>query len=119
MNKRTPFEDFKNKEFKGDLLLRLIVCDLLMERGVRRLDVSRFAIPYLSNEHLSTVFDSLNLTYHPDDISQDGKSPDVIKRKGNVVEHYLWEHFESKGYNETLNFFRPFVAWPKSSTLSK
>lgn len=113
MEGQTPFEKFKDKEFKGDLLLKLIVCDILLDRGVQRTDVSRFSQRYTSNEHLATVFDALELRYQPDDISHESTQK-PFKRKGNTVEYHFWRFFMKNGYTKTKNYFKPFVAWPRS-----
>jgi hypothetical protein len=105
MNK-TPFEQFKDKEYKGDALLRLIVSDILLTRGVRRTEM-HYANRYLSNEHLASVFDALKLEFHPDDIDEPWIKP--FKRKGNTVEHHIWEYFEANGYDATVEYFMSFV----------
>lgn len=108
---QTPFERFKDAEFKGDKLLTLVVSDILLQKGVQRTDVLGICAKYTSNKHLATVFDALELKPHPDD------SPPLIhwqpfKQKGNTVEHHFWRFFKKNGYAKTVNLFRPFVTWP-------
>ena len=105
----TKFEQFKDREFKGDILLSLIVSDLMLQQGVKRSDVRHTSIRFVSNEHLAHVFDRLNLDYHPDDISHLESQKNGFKRKGNTVEHHIWEYFEQHGYTETVEYLRPFI----------
>lgn len=105
----TRFEAFKHKEHLGDLLLRVIVTDILLQRGVRRTDVSRHVNKYVSNEHLAAIFDALSLQFHPDDIGHDDNTSKPHKRKGNTVEFHVWQTFEQNGYAHTVGFYEQFV----------
>lgn len=105
----TPFEAFKHKEHLGDLLLRVIVTDILLRRGVRRTDVSRHVNKYVSNEHLAAIFDALSLQFHPDDIGHDDNTSKPHKRKGNTVEFHVWQTFEMYGYKFTRDYYEKFI----------
>jgi hypothetical protein len=102
----TPFEEFKVSEYKGDLLLNLIVCDILMKRGVARQSVSQVANVYTSNAYLSYVFDKLELKLDQRDISTFTKP---YKLKANTVESHIWNFFETFGYDDTVTYFERFV----------
>jgi hypothetical protein len=102
----TPFEQFKASEYKGDLLLNLIVCDILMKRGVARQSVSQVANVYTSNAYLSYVFDKLELKLDQRDISTFTKP---YKLKANTVESHIWNFFETFGYDDTVTYFKRFV----------
>ena len=116
MKEQTQFEAFKDKEFKGDFLLSLIVADILLERGVKRTNVRRESSKYLTNEHFATVFDSLGLAFTPIHLAFD-LVPKPFKKKGSEVEYHFWNFFQEHGYEKTREYFRPFVAWPHSNTL--
>ena len=111
MKEQTPFEKFKDDEFRGDRLLTLIVSDILLDKGVMRTDVLGVCAKFTSNEYLATVFDALGLEPHPCD-----KPPCIhwkpFKQKGNTVEHHFWRFFKKNGYIKTRNYFRPFVTYP-------
>lgn len=102
----TPFEQFKLSEYKGDLLLNLVVRDILLSRGVARTSVSNIARQYTTNEFLAGIFDALGLEKDPRDIAVYQKE---FKAKGNVVEVYFWEYFENNGYIKTVNHFAKFM----------
>lgn len=96
----TPFEQFKNREYLGDLLLELIVSDILLERGVKRNDVSIARRPFVTNLYLESIFRSMSLQLDPVDISYGNKF------MGNAVEEHLWTTFKEKGYEHTKAYFK-------------
>lgn len=91
---RTNFEEFKRREFLGDKLLDLVISDILLSRGVSRNEVNRLLPKYTTTVFLNSLFVSLKLSIHKDDLSDR-----VLKKKANAVEEFLYKEFIENGYD--------------------